>query len=516
MLLQNNRLKGLILTSAVLILVVGATAIFSYTSPMRKHSRAGDKAVAAGDYQLAEENYQLGLDVSPDNWDLQVKMARVYLAEQKFLPASQLLSALLEKQPNRKKNLAPLLAEAQLGMAKQAKETDSNRKLIKVFLENAYKYAPEEPEIRQMLAEAIFYDALELSYSGRDAQDNSWSDKMTEAIALDPKPVYKAEMAKRFAELQMSDDFEKVLASLSSSELADEEAQFVLARAFMTILGMNQGQELERTLGLINRGISLMPENLVLLIEKMRLIWTKDMEGAKELVNTPGLNEKDRELLDNYAHGLEASIIKEKNTYKQDITGDNIRVFAAEKGSIVTWVETTGEGSQSDVHGQRLIREQRLMGLDLATGKTSELLRTKGQICSYLITRDKNIIYSLWSSQTGLPNPEGEGKATLMLQKPGGIRSKLSDLRNAFPGFFPDKLSPDGKYLLVSDENDTLIDLTDKSKHRVVLPSGYRVISWTLDSKNLLVMDSSLQAGKPGYKILNLKGEQLRELPSGP
>ena len=72
-----------------------------HNSPLQSHIRAGARAEASGDYETALKEYNLALEASPGNWDVQARIAQVRLDRKEFKQVDDMLTALVNKDESR-------------------------------------------------------------------------------------------------------------------------------------------------------------------------------------------------------------------------------------------------------------------------------------------------------------------------------------------------------------------------------------------------------------------------------
>ncbi len=188
-------LKGLGISAVVLLAVLEIMLLSGNFNALQRYTRKGDEALAEGNYGLALEQYNLALKASPNNWDVEVKIAEVMLAQKDWSQADNLLSSLLARDAGRGKSLYPLLMQSKLALAQAeiAKQPQGSG-LARMYLEEALKYGPDNQQVKQLLAEQLFDTVL-----GKPAGLNIQT--LQKIVQLDPQAKYKLELASMYLQL---------------------------------------------------------------------------------------------------------------------------------------------------------------------------------------------------------------------------------------------------------------------------------------------------------------------------
>ncbi len=190
--------KGLAVSAFVLVAVLAGVWVTGHNSPLQSHIRAGARAEASGDYETALKEYNLALEASPGNWDVQARIAQVRLDRKEFKQVDEMLTALVNKDESRGKALYGLLTQALLGEARQAidKGPQSSSTQAMTFLERALRYSPDDREVKQLMAKELYAGAMRMPPNQSIALD-----MLKRAISLDPNPMYRLELAYRYLTL---------------------------------------------------------------------------------------------------------------------------------------------------------------------------------------------------------------------------------------------------------------------------------------------------------------------------
>ncbi len=488
-------LKGLAVSTLVLIAVLGAVWVTGANSPLQSHIRAGARAEASGDYETALKEYNLALEASPGNLDVQAKIAQVRLSRQEFKQVDDMLTALINKDETRGKALYGLLTQALLGEARQAMEKDpfnSSGSQAMTFLEQALRYSPEDQEVKQLMAKEVYTGAMRIPPNQSIALD-----MLKRAVSLDPNPMYRLELAYRYLALGRKAEFDNILADVTPAELADKEVQADLAEVFIVSV---QGQafasagintNLTEKQNLLAEGLKILPGNPALLLQQARLLASAgDEAGIRRMSEDPNLPESTRQLLANYLPNGNNGPVLQKKVYQVNTTLGGIQsaLLVADSGKLV-WAENT-EG-----------REGRIMELDLQSGRKRELVKVSGSVDLVGITGNDNVVY--------LKRTQNSGGILCLLNSKGTreLDQLAWDVRPYGPG-----LSPDGRFLAyVHDQELVILELETGKKIPYALSQfGVGQLLWAPDSSRLLLSPSA-QDRLAGVetRLINSSGEEL-------
>jgi tetratricopeptide (TPR) repeat protein len=493
------------------LLVVGVIGIFN---PLNSHIRLATQAFAAENYTQALQEYELALQDSPENWDIKAKMAEVYLAQKNFSKAQLTLSALRQKDEEKGKLILPLLAKADIGVAELAREREPyGSKVALMTLEKVLTYAPDNAMAKSLLAEEYYWESIRNSARnyGNPQSPGQQDEKLLQAIALDPKPMYKVELAKYQLDRNKPEEFAKIVNTFTKSDLSDPNANNALALLYLNfatrsiIFGPNNSVRIAESraeaLKILDQGLKVLPDNVLLLREKMRrLAEGKDFTSGRELGNSPGLSAVEKEILSKFWFSLEGQkFLKDKKEWQLTGYVSNPKVYQTDSGPLVGWIKINGNKSE-------------IRTLDLTTGKQAKRGEAEGVITSLFITKQRQVVYSLATN--------GKGEDGLFWAAETG-RSKL--LYPVTGNMVPQKMSPDSRYVSVNGsgarEGMDIVELIRTANNgleaRLVsnIPNVLNVY-WAPDSKKLLVQQRTSDAAIVTSKICDIQGKELLTLPT--
>jgi tetratricopeptide (TPR) repeat protein len=507
----NNRKMLVILGLILAILVI--TGI-TFASPGRIHVRKGAKAQADGNYPLAVQEYRLALESDPDNWDAQVKLGEVLLEQKDYASALEALKSFINQDEEKAKKIYPLLARSYQGLAKLARDKEeeifpASSSLLYIeqvpikqskaldYLEWAVKYDPENAELKKLLAEELFRDAH------RATQQFTLDEtKLIRIIALDPRPLYRLELAKLYVEQKRTAEFDQIIKSFTPEELADETVAFRLTQVLldpMSLLFKDHLHEVisaEQKLEAYSRGLEVMPNNLTFLLGKMQVLFEKGRKDqAKQVIDTPNLSPEDRELLDNYWLGLTGnSFVRDSLSFKGVPRNSTPQIFNTVKGPFAVWMEDHGIGRVAP--SGAFLRETKIVGLELNTGKQVTLAEERNLIISSLkgIAKDGSLVFKTLET--------GPSRGIGIYLKTGNNTKKVTEIPDDRSLWTLDLLSPDGRFLAINNDSGvTILELETGSK-KDIAAKGF-LTAWSPDSTQIMVSG----------KIYNINGEEVEKTP---
>lgn len=499
------RLKGVGISVAVMLAVLGILWLGGNFSPLQRHLRLGDAAQAQGNYALALKEYNLALQASPGNWDIQVKMAGAMLAQKDWSAADKLLTSLVAKNTARGESLYPLLVQGKLGLAEAARAKEPHGSdTARLFLQAAEQYAPDNPEVKRLLAEELYFQVLKMP---PDISEGT----LQKILRLDPQPRYRLELAARYLQMNKNKQFEQAVSSFTPQDLAADGIAPALARTFIDYARRNQA-DLAEEKRILAEGLSVLPGEPSLLLEDMRcLVVAGDQQGYSRLLADPSLEDWKRQALQNYLKAVRNNaFVKGEKVYSFHgtparpemlaMSGQGMQVFRTSTGTWLAWVESAAGGS-------------RLAAMELPGGRQKVLAKADGLITGFSLSKEGSVAYQAdkFTQQDG-----GLVSSKLILHTSRGDKVLEQRTGPGMPSYVP-AYSPDGKFLTYYDDGALVIVELSTGRRLKAGSRGEYLAGWAPDSSRFLLVSNHVSQGDTSRtvtRVMDAEGKQLSGLPA--